>query len=86
MLSALPLLQKLYQPATAQCSTLSSTLFRTCRLLEEALKAMLTALPLVQELHHPALRDRHWQQLMNVRTAPGHPACSTAYAQITRRA
>ena len=30
---------------------------------------MLTSLPLVQELHHPAMRERHWQQLMNVRAA-----------------
>ena len=35
-------------------------------MLEESLKAMLTSLPLVQELHHPAMRERHWQQLMNV--------------------
>ncbi len=37
-------------------------------MLEESLKAMLTSLPLVQELHHPAMRERHWQQLMNVST------------------
>ncbi len=37
-----------------------------CRLLEEAVKAMLTSLPLVSDLHHPAMRDRHWNQLMKV--------------------
>lgn len=37
------------------------------RQLEEACRAMLTSLPLVQELHHPAMRERHWQLLMQVR-------------------
>ena len=35
-----------------------------CRMMEDALKAMLTSLPLVAELHHPSMRERHWRQLM----------------------
>ncbi|KAF5834390.1 hypothetical protein DUNSADRAFT_8976 [Dunaliella salina] len=38
--------------------------YEVYRQLEEACKAMLTSLPLVQELHHPAMRERHWQLLM----------------------
>jgi len=40
--------------------------YLTCRMLENALKAMLTSLPLVAELHHPSMSDRHWIQLMKV--------------------
>ena len=34
------------------------------KVLEDSVKAMLTSLPLVSDLHHPAMRERHWQQLM----------------------
>lgn len=45
--------------------------YEVYRSLEEACKAMLTSLPLVQELHHPAMRERHWQLLMQVRAWEG---------------
>lgn len=45
--------------------------YEVYRQLEESCKAMLTSLPLVQELHHPAMRERHWQLLMQVRRCTG---------------
>ena len=33
--------------------------------LESTVKNMLTSLRAVSELQNPAIRDRHWQQLMN---------------------
>ena len=33
--------------------------------LEKTVRNMLTSLKAVSELQNPAIRDRHWQQLMN---------------------
>ena len=54
------------------------------RMLEESLKAMLTSLPLVQELHHPAMRERHWQQLMNVSRHSDDAALNAACSAFTK--
>ena len=38
--------------------------------LENVVKNMLTSLRAVTELQNPAIRERHWQQLMQVSKSP----------------